>query len=730
VTALLEVKGLKTQFNVRGRLVRAVDGVDFRVNRGETVGLVGESGAGKSMTALSVLRLVPEPGRIVGGSITFDGRNVLAMNRQELRRFRGNDAAMIFQEPMSSLNPVLKVGSQVEEAMRFHDRFSHQEARSRVPLLLRRVRIPDAGRRANEYPFQFSGGMRQRVMIAMGVSNEPGMLIADEPTTALDVTVQAQILEQLRELNHELGAAIMLITHNMALVANICTWVVVMYAGRVVEQGPTDEIFRDPQHPYTWSLLRSIPRIDDKPGGRMLPIPGLPPDLTNLPPGCTFHPRCRFSVDRCSLEEPPLEIVGPERESRCWVQMASVSDRDAVRANMAVAGGYSMLRPEDGSPRAGAASEEARGKVLVSLLDVVKHFPSGNQTVRGVDGVSLEILAGETLGLVGESGCGKSTLGSVVAQLQPATSGQVVFDGQDLAVLSRERLRQVRRRIQMIFQDPYASLNPRMTVGTIIGEPLRNFGLAKGKDRDAQVQDVMRICGLNPNFSNRYPHEFSGGQRQRIGIARALVLHPEFVIADEPVSALDVSIQAQIINLLEDLQEAFKLTYLFIAHDLAVVRHISDRIVVMYLGVVVEVASSADLYDNPLHPYTTALLQSIPIPDPVADRDRKPIILRGEIPSPIDPPRGCRFHPRCPIAEPICSEVRPALVDYGDGHVAACHFAGRLQGSVAAQVSDQSVAEVRAALVADSALTARDVLEQSATMTKSDSLEVFEGSHE
>ncbi|MGH7721380.1 MAG: ABC transporter ATP-binding protein [Candidatus Dormibacteria bacterium] len=327
------MRGLKTQFFVRGGRVRAVDGIDLRVNRGETVGIVGESGSGKSMTALSILRLVPEPGRIVEGSISFDSRDVLAMDDDELRKFRGNDVAMIFQDPMSSLNPVLKVGYQVEEAMRAHDRFTNEEAKERVPQLLRRVRIPDAARRSREFPHQFSGGMRQRVMIAMGLSNEPALLIADEPTTALDVTVQAQILQQLRDLNSELGTAIVLITHNMAVVASICTWVVVMYAGRIVEQGPTDAIFSSPQHPYTWSLLRSIPRIDEKLGAKLLTISGMPPDLTNLPPGCKFHPRCRFTIERCFTEEPDLLNVGPSHESRCWVQMDNVEDPDSdVRA--------------------------------------------------------------------------------------------------------------------------------------------------------------------------------------------------------------------------------------------------------------------------------------------------------------------------------------------------------------------------------------------------------------
>jgi peptide/nickel transport system ATP-binding protein len=515
-------------------------------------------------------------------------------------------------------------------------------------------------------------------MIAMALANEPGLVIADEPTTALDVTIQAQVLEQLRELNRQSETAILLITHNMAVVASLCTWVVVMYAGRIVEQGPTDQIFQSPQHPYTWALLRSIPRIDTGRRGALLAISGTPPDLTDLPMGCKFSPRCRFSVEKCLSHEPGLIDVGPGHSSRCWIQMANVAtssrdDIDSPTLAHEVPRVALVSQPVDvkGSPRANA---------LVAIREVSKDFPSGSLWVHAVDAVSLEIAEGETVGLVGESGSGKSTLGRVVAQLQPATRGDVFFDGRDLGQLRGEGLRQLRRRVQMIFQDPYSSLNPRMTVGAIIGEPLRNFGLARGAERTARVQEMMRICGLNPNFNNRYPHEFSGGQRQRVGIARSLILHPSFVVADEPISALDVSIQAQIINLLGELQKDLKLTYLFIAHDLAVVRHLSDRVAVMYLGILVEVAECGDLYANPLHPYTTSLLQAMPVPDPEAERRRAPIILQGEIPSPINPPSGCRFHTRCPIAEPICSAERPALVDYGSGHLAACHFPGKLQG--------------------------------------------------
>ena len=360
-----------------------------------------------------------------------------------------------------------------------------------------------------------------------------------------------------------------------------------------------------------------------------------------------------------------------------------------------------MQQPQVEAGPAGAGEAGAE-RPLVQLREVYKYFPVSGQTVRAVDGVDLDIMAGETLGLVGESGCGKSTLGRVVTQLYPTTRGSVVFDGTDLTTLRGESLRQMRQRVQMIFQDPYASLDPRMTVGNIIGEPLRNFGLAKGKAADARVQEVMRICGLNPNFNNRYPHEFSGGQRQRIGVARALILQPSFIVCDEPISALDVSIQAQIVNLLESLQDEFDLTYLFIAHDLSVVRHLSDRVAVMYLGVIVEVAPSIDLYDHPLHPYTTALLASIPVPDPEVERLRKPILLTGEIPSPVAPPPGCRFHTRCPIAEDICKVERPALVEYRPNHIAACHFAGKLQGELQEKVAVATLEQTRLAIAGES----------------------------
>ncbi len=642
-----------------------MDGVSLHIGAGEMVGLVGESGCGKTMLGMSILRLVPEPGRIVAGTISFEGHDVLAMDDDALQRLRGAGVAMSFQNAMTALNPLTRVGSQVREAMAAHDRFSPEEATGRVVSLLAGVRIPAADRRARDYPHQFSGGMRQRVLIAMGVSNQPQLLIADEPTTALDVTTQAQIVDLLRGLNRDLGTSMLLITHNVALVAGLCRRVVVMYAGRVVEQGPVDEVFERPQHPYTWALLRSVPRVSHGGRGRLLSIPGAPPDLGDLPTGCTFQPRCRFAEERCVQEEPPLSTIAAGRQARCWVLMRTVPEPAVDSEEMAAVP---------------AAIPPPGGQTILSLDAVHKHYPAaGRGEVRAVDGVSLEVRQGETLGLIGESGCGKSTLARVIAQLVPATSGTVVFEGQDLGRLSGRALRGVRRRLQMVFQDPFASLDPRMTVGGIVAEPLANFGV-RGSARRARVAELLDLVQLTPQAARRYPHEFSGGQRQRIGIARALALNPSLLVCDEPVSALDVSIQAQIINLFADLQRDLGLTYVFIAHDLAVIGHLADRVAVMYLGKVVELGQVADVYRRPQHPYTKALVDAIPVPDSSIERARRPPLLRGEVPSGMDPPVGCRFHPRCPIARVpgLCHDDEPQLSPHGQpGQRAACHFAGQ-----------------------------------------------------
>jgi peptide/nickel transport system ATP-binding protein len=676
---ILVVENLQTQFHTDDGVVRAVDGVSFVVRPGETMGLVGESGSGKSVTALSIMRLLEEPSRIAGGAIRFRGDNVLTMNGEQLRAMRGGSVAMVFQDPMTSLNPVLRIARQLVETMVVHGKATAKEATGRAVSLLGRMGITAPERAIASFPHQFSGGMRQRVMLAMGFANQPSLLIADEPTTALDVTIQAQILDLLRELNRDTGAAVVLISHDLGVVANVCARVAVMYAGEVVEEGRTEDILADPKHPYTWALINAVPRLDRHDPGdkRLTTIEGMPPDPLAWPKGCRFAPRCPFRIEKCE-EHPALEDVAPGRRSRCWVTQAGTDlpRPETKRARTAAVPGTSLGR---------SAATVTRGETLLAVADLVKHFPLGrdglfgkHRVVHAVDGVSLDVRQGETVGLVGESGCGKSTLARLVTRIHDPDAGSIVFAGQEIAKASPAEIRPLRRRLQMVFQDPYASLNPRMTVGDILGETLRFHGVTEGGAATrARIEELLGVVGLGGRAAGRFPHEFSGGQRQRISIARALAPGPDLVVADEPISSLDVNIQAQIINLLVDLQERFGLAYLFIAHDLAVVRHISDRIVVLYLGKVVEVAPAGALFEQPLHPYTRSLISAVPIPDVAVERRRQRVKLTGEPPSAISPPRACRFHTRCPIARDICREVAPPLVEHAPGQWAACHFPGQ-----------------------------------------------------
>jgi len=668
---LLEVEDLHVHFVTSRGVVRAVEGISYQVRAGEVVALVGESGCGKSVSSLAIMQLLAKPaGRVVGGRILFQGRDLLKLSADQMREIRGRDIAMIFQEPMSSLNPVLTAGFQIMEPLIIHLGMSEAAARARALELLTLVGIPDPERRLDQYPHQFSGGMRQRVMIAIGLACNPKLLIADEPTTALDVTIQAQILKLMKDLSRELGIALVIITHNLGVVARYADRVNVMYSARIAEQGDAGAIFGQPLHPYTAGLLRSVPRLDRPRGRRLETIDGMPPSLLDAPAGCRFAPRCPARQDACVATAPPLTEIGADHWSAC------------IRAEEMARVGSAGLGLQSANPQPPEPKLLADGEPLLRVRNLRTYFEAASGMrllkptrveVRAVDGLSFEIRRGETVGLVGESGCGKTTVGRTLLRLENPTSGEIIFDGTDVTRASGADLKHYRRQVQVIFQDPYSSLNPRMTIGQIIAEPMLVYKLQPDrKAANRKVGELLTQVGLFDYMAERYPHELSGGQRQRVGIARALAMQPSVLICDEPVSALDVSIQAQIINLLEDLQREFGLTYLFIAHDLAVVRHISDRIIVMYLGKVMEIADRDALYSEPLHPYTKALLDAVPIPDPVMEAARVTRVLGGEVPSPLNPPRGCVFHTRCPLADSACKLAVPDLREVRPGHFAAC----------------------------------------------------------
>ena len=607
VRPLLEVEDLRVAFGDgrRGPAVApvlAIDGVSLGVDPGEIVAVVGESGSGKSVTALAIMRLLPQRiARVAGGRIRFGGRDLLALDDEAMRRVRGAEIAMIFQEPMTSLNPMMSIGDQIVEAMAAHGGSGSMRAtmratmRARAAELLEQVGIADPQARLDQYPHEFSGGMRQRVMIAIGLACGPKLIIADEPTTALDVTTQAQILDLLRSLARQRGVAVLLITHNLGIVANYADRVIVMYGGRIQESAAARTMFRTPRHPYTAGLLRSVPRLDRPRLKRLETIEGLPPDVARRDAGCVFGPRCAYREHACAAPQAlAVTDVGSRSACRRWPSIATV------------------LQSGVGEPAGPDMGEGSDVRPLLSVRGLTKRFGAGAGFLA-VDGVSFDIMPGETLGMVGESGSGKSTIGRMILRLTDATAGEVAFDGQDVLRAKGAALAALRRKLQVVFQDPFSSLNPRMTVGGIIGEPLRVHGIVKGGAAvRARVAELLDLVGLRAGYAGRYPHEMSGGQRQRVGIARALAFEPRLIVCDEAVSALDVSIQAQIVNLLQDLQARLGLSLLFIGHDLAVVRHLAARIVVMHKGRLIETLDQAALLRGPSEAYTRQLMRASP----------------------------------------------------------------------------------------------------------------------
>jgi peptide/nickel transport system ATP-binding protein len=685
--------------------------------------------------------LLPPGGSIVGGSIKLNDRELVGLKDEELRQVRGNEIAMIFQDPLTSLDPTKTLGYQVAEPVRLHRNVSKAEALDRAVEVLALVGLPRPKERLSDYPHQLSGGLRQRVMIAMALANEPKLLIADEPTTALDVTIQAQILALLRDLKDRLGMAMLLITHDMGVIAGHADRVNVMYAGRVVETAEVNNLFNEMHHPYTQALLASIPQLDQDARKALHAIPGLPPDLAHPPQGCRFAARCSRATDKCRADEPSLAGKTFDHRFSCWhpvdgplalavigkvgpdAESTGLVAPDAESMSQALAGdniGYvadaplpgdgadngqqtvpGMAEPvtseesavvavglevtPDGRLEVTERAVETNGDGIAPLLEIshlVKEFPvtAGAilqrkvAAVHAVSDVSFSVPAGTTFGLVGESGCGKTTVGKVIVALERPNSGAVTLGGVDISKLRGGELRRKRRDLQLMFQDPHSSLDPRMRVGTIIGEPLAVQHLGSKRAQRDRVYELLGEVGLPRNAVERYPHEFSGGQRQRIGLARALTLNPKLIVADEPVSALDVSIRAQVLNLMKRLQASHGLTYVVISHDLAVVKYMADRIGVMYLGKLVELGSGQDIYQRAAHPYTAGLIATIPVPKPTTERAKKGAAIRGELPSPVNPPSGCRFRTRCQFAQERCAAEEPKLRSFGPGHVAACHF--------------------------------------------------------
>lgn len=670
-TPVLKVENLAISYEIRKGEVPAVRNVSFEVNRGETFGLVGESGCGKSTVAFGIVNFLGRNGKILEGSILFQGRELRGRTEEELRRLRGDQISMVYQDPMSALNPTLRVGDQLSEVLIVHRGLRKDDAYEKCIDMLNRVYMPDPETVMTRYPHQLSGGQQQRVVIAMALLNNPALLIMDEPTTALDVTVEAVVLDLIDELRREFDTAIMYITHNLGVIARVSDRVGVMYAGEIVERAPVEDIFLKPMHPYTQGLMRCVPKLGlSKQSSYLYPIRGRVPSPMKLPPGCLFEPRCDLAREECRQKRPELRRLDHSHFARCYFAEETIGAR--------------WEPPEDLAPVLAATPPRAEEPIL-QVEHLQKYYLQEQRTlislvglgqkqyVKAVDDVSLEIPKGRTLGLVGESGCGKSTLAKTIVGLEPVTDGEIDFLGFDISVPLSDRDLNLIKELQMVFQNPDSTLNPSFSVGRQISRPLIRFKTVPRNEVREEAIRLLNAVKLDQSYYGRLPRQLSGGEKQRVGIARAFAARPDLVLCDEPVSSLDVSVQAAVLNLLLEIQREFGTTMLFIAHDLSVVRFFSDYVAVMYLGKLCEVGSAEAIYAPPYHPYSEALLSAVPIPDPRAEQKR--IRLSGTVPSALKPPTGCRFHTRCPRKMgKICETEEPPRGDDGDGHYIYCHI--------------------------------------------------------
>jgi peptide/nickel transport system ATP-binding protein len=680
---VLRVTDLRTEIRLPGATVRAVDGVSLELRAGELLGLVGESGCGKTMTARSVMRLLPSGGVITGGSIVLGGTELTHLSGRDMQTVRGRDIGMVFQDPASCLDPTMTIGRQISESAVVHAGANRAAAAARAIELLGMVALPDPERTAAQYPHQLSGGMRQRAMIAAALACGPRLLIADEPTTALDVTNQQEILELIDDLRRQLGMAVLLVTHDLGIIAGRSERLAVMYAGRIVEQARTEDVLAAPRHPYTEALLEALPELAGPQARSLYSIPGRPPDLTEERVGCSFAPRCQHARDWCGRHEPPLDGEHPGHLYACFFPVSTVTGHAAAGTDRRVSAWTAGRAPAVAGSANGPAQPgpEPAEAPLLRVSGLVKDYPvtSGvlgrrTGTVSAVAGVSFELAAGENFGLVGESGCGKTTVARLLVGLERANAGTIEFRGTDLAALSNRQLRAYRPGIQLMFQDAFASLDPRMRVRSILSEPLAIQRTVSRRGRRRQVARILDEVGLPPEAASRHPREFSGGQRQRLALARALIQRPALILADEPVSALDASVQAQILNLMRKLQRQYDLSYLFISHDLSVVRYMADTIGVMYLGKLVEVGPVEDVCSAPAHPYTAGLIAAVPAVSGEIRRMAQ-VRLASSPPLPTEPPSGCRFRTRCARAQDVCAEAEPTLQpNASGGQLVACHF--------------------------------------------------------